>query len=247
MIYILTLIMSFFISTMSFSKDQVILKADEWCPYNCSPENKNNQGLLVDIVTEALKEIDIEVIYETYPWTRALKETDEALIDGVIGASISDLKNSYYTKTPLVSGANCFFVNNDSSWSYKSLSDLENIKLGGIQDYSYGDQLDSYIKNNPKKVDLLFGSNTTILNNFKKLQSNRIDVLIEDKNVVFFNSKKYNINFKLAGCEKELDLYIVFSKKHPKAKLMVETLEKWMQKNKKGKVLDIYKKYGLNY
>lgn len=56
--------------------DEITLRADEWCPYNCAPD-ADKKGFMVDIATAVFEEAGHKVDYKLMPWARAVADTKE--------------------------------------------------------------------------------------------------------------------------------------------------------------------------
>lgn len=118
-------------------------------------------------------------------------------------------------------------------------------KVATINDYVYSDEFMKFIQQNSHQVEALSGDDALELN-IKKLESGRIDALIEDKSVMNFNLNLVGQSLRIAGCSNRTGIYIAFAPKSPKAKELLDVLEKWtLRAESSGKLLELKKKYHL--
>ncbi len=241
-----TLIFLIFIGTDISAKEKLVFVTDEWCPYNCSPEDKNYQGLFIEVVKEALFSYNVEIEYKILPWARAVKEVEKGRFHAVLGASSGDVKNGVEIKNELVRGANCFFTEHDNSWEFKNLESLKSVYTGIINGYTYGSDIDLFIKNNKNLFSLMPAVNNPLSNNLKKLKLKRIKTILEDKNVMSYVASKDKFSVKNAGCFQEQPLIISFSPKFNKANYYRDIIDNYLIDNKNKELLKkLYQKYNI--
>jgi polar amino acid transport system substrate-binding protein len=225
--------------------DSIVIKADPWCPYTCEASSAT-QGFLIELAKATLEPKGHKVIYQNLPWARALAETREGKIDAAAGAGPADLEGLIATES-LITSASCFLVRKGEAWKYKGVESLKGKTLGAISDYTYTPEIDAYVKANPKSVQLATGEDA-VATNIKKVVGKRLDVIIDDENVLAYTSKQMNKSneVEIAGCAQASGSYIVFAPKNPKSKEYAKTINEalaTMQKN--GKLDALLAKYGL--
>ncbi len=243
-----TFLFSLLVVSSSFA-DTIKLRADEWCPYNCTPKSAK-PGYIVEVATKILEEAGHKIDYQIMAWTRALEGLKTGDVDGAIGASKDDAPGMVFSDAPQGKMINAFFVKKGSSFKYSGVSSLNSVKLGAITGYSYFPELDEYIKAKKDKVDLVAGDDA-LDKNIKKLEAGRIDVLVEDQNV--FSNKVSELGmsakFDEAGrvpVSETSELYIAFSNKNPKAKEYAKLLGDGIKKMRaSGELAKILAKYNM--
>ncbi len=245
---ILLLTLSFF-SIQFAHADNIEIRADSWCPYNCEPTDKN-LGFMIEIAQEALKPHGHKINYSLMPWSRALKEASDGGINGVVGAAKEDAPDLVFPEEALGESANCFFGDAASTWKYEGIKSLESQNLGAIKDYSYAEDLDKYINDNAKnlsRISLISGE-TALKQNVEKLKLKRLSLIVEDANVLadYLKANKLDTQIKNLGClETKRNVFIAFSPKNPKSKEYAEQLSKGIQElRKSGALKSILDKYG---
>ena len=97
---------------------------------------------------------------------------------------------------------------------YQSDLNLGTNKLAIVQDYGYGEPLDTYIDENKNGNLLKISGDDSTNRLIKILKMNRADIIIEDSKVVQWSMIKNNVdstNIKKAGCLNEQPFYLALS------------------------------------
>lgn len=237
--------------------ETITLVADTWCPYNCEPGSEK-PGYMVELADKAFARHGIKVEYKVMPWARAIEDTRHGKYSGIIGAYYSDAPDFIY---PEVSQGTCqfaFYVRANDAWIYTGMASLPGRSLGVINDYSYSQELDAYIKaqsGNEKSIQVASGDNALEIN-IRKLLASRIDSFIEDRQAVSYTLSQSTdlkeTDLKEAGIlPDESDdngaIFIAFSPNHPNsekyAKILADETES-MRKN--GEMTEILSRYGIS-
>ena len=233
------------------SGDQIILVADEWCPYNCNPQSKD-KGYMVDLATQILGESGHTVKYMAINWSRSIIKSREGEYNGIIGASKAEAPDFIFPNEHLGIANNHFWVKKGDPWRFKGIKSLKNRWLGVIQHYDYGKELGDYIKKNEGKFAVQIRAGDDALDILiRKLAHGRINTLNEDKNVFMYKIKmlKQTNMFEDAGHDltpvEANYIYVAFSpfflKKSTKyAKILNEGLIKYRKNGKLQKILSTY-------
>jgi polar amino acid transport system substrate-binding protein len=230
----------------AYSSEPIHVRADYWCPYNCSPSDIN-QGYMIEILQKAFGEENIK--YETMNWARAVTETREGGFDAIIGAAKEDAPDFIFSDI-LGKSQNCYYTFGKKVFKYTGIDSLKLIRLGIVKDYSYYEELNTHIKNNladKTKIDETFGD-YVLEKMIGKARNGEIDVFVEDPNVVnFYLKKHYDIKeLKNAGCSPLENVYIAFSPKKKNSEERVEILNKTIKKMiKNGEMKKLLKKYSI--
>jgi polar amino acid transport system substrate-binding protein len=227
----------------------ISIVADEWCPYNCTP-GSDQPGYMIEIAQKVLGEAGHAIDYRTMPWSRAIEEARRGKFDAIVGAAQGDAPDFVFPSVKLGVSSNVLMVKTGSPWRYTDMGSLATVSLGTIRDYSYGDELDAYIgehEKDPKRVQIASGDNA-LETNFKKLDAGRIDVLVEDRNVVEYHlaGSGQAAGFSAAGDLGEDDLYIAFSPATPGAAEYAKLIAEGVRRLRaSGELAAILARYGL--
>ncbi|NQY93486.1 MAG: transporter substrate-binding domain-containing protein [Campylobacteraceae bacterium] len=212
-----------------YSKETLIFSTGEWAPY--TSQKDPNGRLMQNIVTEAFKTENVDVLYKYYPWKRAYKVVLGMEVDG----SLAWYKNSereelfYYSTRPLANVKIVVFHLKSLDFKWDSFDDLRKYKIGGNLGYTSTQVLlDRNIE-----VEMVRSEEQ----NFKKLLLGRIDITPTS-----FFAGYYLIN-KLFSKEKAMlftnhtkqvvpqnGLYFIVPKKNPKAKELMNMFNRGYNK-----------------
>lgn len=231
------------------SSQDIVLAADYYCPLNCTP-NTASPGYSIEIITKIFAPYGIKVVYKNMPWQRALALAKRGEIDGVIGALKAEAPQLIFPKTPLSHIANHLFVKQHSRWQYVGIDSLMYQRLGVISGYSYGQEIDQYIiENNGSEFIKLVSGNSGVKTNIRKLLRGRIDVYVEDSQVMNYVAKELGIQSKIksAGVSSTKPIYIAFSPQSALALQFVQIFDHGFEPLKaSGELNAILAKYGVN-
>lgn len=230
--------------------DQIRLRADSWCPYNCKPDAVN-PGFMIEIAKEVFVAAGHDVDYQILNWSRSLADVRAGAADGAVGAYKSDAPDLIFPDQEMAVSITCFFVSADQPWTYSGPPSLGSVSLGVIKDYSYGVSIDKYItgsKADLQRVQVTSGDDALVLN-LRKLVSGRIDALVEDQYVFdnFLLTHPTSRSIRRAGCDNQRnDVYIGFSPKNTKSTEYAALLDKGVEKLRvSGRLAVIMSRYGL--
>jgi polar amino acid transport system substrate-binding protein len=236
-------------TTANKNLKEIILVGDPWCPYNCKSDTLNS-GYLIELAEIAFKENGYSVKYEVMPWSRAINEVLNGRADGLVGVGKNEVPALIFPSIPQGVAKHTFFTLPEYKWRYSTLKSLSLVTLGVIQDYSYGNLYEDYIEfneNNKLLVHRIAGLNS-INRLVNTLVKKRVDVIIEDANVLNYYIKNNNLNITLAesGVAYEEDIFIGFSPKNKEAKILAEILVSEQLKLRESKRLnEILASYGI--
>lgn len=197
------------------AQTSVTLVADQWCPYNCEPDAAR-PGYAIEIATEVFAKHGVDVQYQLIPWTRAVEMTRSGHFDAIVGAIPIEAEDFLFGAEPIGQVRHTLYTTADSPWSYQSITSLPSIRLGAIQDYSYGPDLTAYIETHREDSSVSVIGGTDALNRLiQMLAKERIDVLVEDRTVMNYHlsmsSDKVTPELREAGTAAADFIYIAFS------------------------------------
>lgn len=229
--------------------DTIVLVADDWCPYNCAADAKD-PGFLIELARLIFTARGHTVEYKVLPWSRAIEESRSGKFTGIVGAYKDDAPDFIYPEESVVRGGNDFFVKSGDPWKYDGLSSLEKVSIGVIQDYSYGAELNAYIKRystNADRIQVVSGDDA-LEKNINKLLAGRIRVVLEDASVMnhFLQAHGNTKEVISAGGGEKQNVYIAFSPAIHKAKDYANLLSEGIIAHRKdGTLQTILGKYGV--
>lgn len=239
-----------FIAVLNSQAETISVRADTWCPYNCTP-NSSKPGYMIEILQQTLGKKGHTIEYLEMNWARAITDARAGKFNAIVGASKTDAPDFVFPESSQGNNASCFYVLPKTNWKYTDLTSLESATVGVVRDYSYDDgEFDKYIKlnqKNSKRVDVISGDDP-LSRNINKLASGRITTLVEAESVVQYhqaNNTKVTPITK-AGCLKNVPVYIAFSPVNPQSKAYAQIVSEGMvELRKSGALKKILAKYGL--
>jgi polar amino acid transport system substrate-binding protein len=225
----------------------VSIRADNWFPMNAEPGSKN-EGYMIDIAREIFKKAGYTVDYKIMPWKRAIKSVRSGKIDCVVGAYIEDAPDFIFPTENWGMDITGYYVANKSNWTFNGFNSLLDKKVGVINGYSYGGEFDNLVKSRTDVFKASSGSDA-IDKNFKKLISNRLDVVVASESAATAKLKELKLNgkIKMAGTNPTKEpLFIACSPAKESSKELIVLVDKGTQALRtSGKLKQILAKYGL--
>ena len=161
------------------SPSVLTVAADEWFPVNGQP-TADKPGFAIEILRAIFEPLGIHVNYRLSGWSRSLEMARIGQVDCVIGAYHADAPALLFPRTPVAMDDLAFYVAAGTQWHYDGPASLEQVTLGAIADYSYGETLDDYLRKHAgeDRIQMIHGLRP-LERNIGKLLSGRVDVQLE--------------------------------------------------------------------
>ena len=230
--------------------ETVTLVADEWPPFNATPD-ASEEGFLVDVARAVYAKEGIQVSYTLVPRRRAIELTRIGTYNGLIGASKTDAPDFIFPSEELARNVIAFYVRKDFSWLFNQRRDVENVSLGVIAGYDYRKCLLDYIavhKNEPRKIQVMTGQQP-LQRNILKLLNHRIDAIVDNEAVIINIARRMGVidKIKPAGYGSEIAyIYIAFSPQRVDSPRYARVLSDGIARLRmNGQLAKILSKYGL--
>lgn len=240
------LIISLILSANVMAKT-VSIRADSWYPMNGEPGSEK-EGFMIDFAREVFSAAGYDVDYKIMPWERAIVSTREGSSDCVVGAYTEDAPDFNFPAEQWGKDITGYFILNSSSWVFNNLDSLLTEKIGVIEGYAYGEDLDKLIASR-KDIFKSIPGNDALEKNFKKLAANRIDVVIESVSVGKAKIKDMNLEskVKLGGQNPSSDSIYIACSPNTKGKALTQIVDEGTKAMREsGKLSQIMEKYGLS-
>ena len=160
------------------SADELKLTASTWPPYTGQdlPEN----GLVVNLVNEALKRAGYTTTLRFDTWPRALEGTKVGIYDVIAGAWYSDERAQYLEfSQPFIINEVKFIKKKD-----RPITDLRGLVIGVVRDYAYGAEFDN-------ATYLIKVPQNHVIQNLNNLFQGQIDLTLADVRVVQYEIREY--------------------------------------------------------
>lgn len=164
--------------------ESVTILSDEWYPINGDP-TASKPGYMIEIARTILAKHDHALDYRIAPWKRSILEVRQGNADCIIGAYKTDAPDFVFPDNAWGKATFNFYTKSDSTWTYRGLSKLYEIRIGVIEGYSYSTELDQHIAENRQAPAIQVTSGDNALEqNIRKLFANRLDAIVSFKPVV---------------------------------------------------------------
>lgn len=240
--FCMTIFIVFYV--LSFSEEKIRIASGEWVPL-VSEKLKNN-GIVSEIITEALKSEGVKVEYGFFPWKRSFEIARLGEWDGTVlwSKNPEREKDFYFSEEALYISKNVFFYLKDKKFDWKNPKDLEKLRIGVIAGYFYGENFESMKKEG--KLTIIESPNEVI--NFRNLLSGRLDLFVCEYgigNEMLQKQFSPEETLKIVSHKNviaETGEYFILSKKNEKNKDIMEKFNIGLKKLKKsGKYSDYFK------
>ncbi len=223
--------------------------ADEWCPFNCSKDSLD-QGFVIDMTKDILGAAGFDIDYATQSWTSALEDVKAGRKDAIVGASREEAQGLIMVEEPFGQNKNCFYTRLGDPFVYRSVDALFGRRIAIAAGYLYGEPIDSYIASNRtnfNRIQMATGEQPLLIN-IRKVESRRVDTLIENMQVMDYSLRKYRISgIRLAGCDEPTPIYMAISPKREDAGKVASMLALGIRKMRQtGKIRELLARYGLS-
>ena len=149
----------------------VSISTGEWPPF--TSESLPDLGIGPHIVTAAFSKVGIDAKYVFFPWSRAMKESEEGRVDfSALWFFTEERAETFAYTDDIISSGNVFFYRKDRPMDWSSFEQFpEDIVIGVTREYSYGEDFDLAAQAGKVKTEI---ANSDVLN-FRKLLRGRID------------------------------------------------------------------------
>ena len=209
----------------------------EWPPF--SGEKLLDGGSAIKALRDTLKEHDIELVVEYYPWTRAIAQASSPSMIGFYPAWPEDVGKGFSLSGTLFKSPMIIAQNRKAPFNIKSLSDLKGKVVGTVQDYGNTKEFNDMVA----KGIIIGDSGPDDLIGVKKLGASRIDAMIIDRNVLNYILKfQYVVPgepiFDSGGWIAQKELLVAVNNAHPKKNEIIALLNKISKAAKTQKMVD---------
>lgn len=230
--------------------DVLSLRADEWCPYNCAP-GSDRPGYMIEIAQEVFGRAGYQVDYQVLNWMRSIAETRSGRYSAIVGAITNEAPDFIFPSEAMGMISDGFAIREGSDFRYKGLGSLEGHTIGVIRGYEYYEGINAYIKkhiNDRTRVQVTSGDDA-LEQNLKKLAAGRIDIVIDDQNVLNLAIQELGLSDRLEVADNDGTLkpaHIAFSPADDKAPEYAAILATGINDLRaSGRLDEILKRYGL--
>lgn len=182
---------------------------------------------------------------------RSIAETRTGRYSAIVGAITEEAPDFIYPSEPLGMSSDGFAVREGTKFHYAGQASFDGLTIGVIRGYDYQDNVDAYVKayhSDRSRVQLTAGDNA-LEQNLKKLVAGRIDVVIDDENVLRLAIQELGLSDRLEIAANDVapePAHIAFSPADAKATEYAKMLaEGVVELRASGRLAEILGRYGL--
>jgi polar amino acid transport system substrate-binding protein len=229
---------------------QLIVQADQWCPYNCKP-GAAEPGYAIEMLQAVFERSGVKIKYEVVPWDRALFQAREGEASAAVAATQSQAEaHGLLIGHEQVGYSNdCLFVTAANRRRFSTAKDLDALNtVAVVSGYVYAGDFDAWLSKpeNKHKVIVQRGENPAEVNT-RNLAVGRLDGVIENFQVMSMIMFKLGLEHDLVAtnCQKATPVYIAFSPKLANVAQVVKQFDAGVAKlRQSGQLAKILAKYG---
>lgn len=234
------------------SADDIRIRADPWLPYSGGSE-MNPPGYMVEMAIAIAKAHGHTVQYRTMPWANALEMVRAGSADCVVGAYRSDAEDFEFPKAGWGPSGNVFWGLAENPWRFTGVDSLADVRIGVIEEYSYGDELDEYIKahaDDQARLEIVPAVGRGIVRLMARLIGKRIDTFIEDRSVLAYAVEQAKMDpariISLGQAGDVESVYIACTPADPRGRAYADLFDQGTaQLRASGKLAEILSRYNL--
>lgn len=229
--------------------DTIRLRADEWCPYNCAPGSEM-PGYGVEVMREVFAQAGHTVDYGLLTWSRSIEDARGGRHDAIIGAIPAEAPGFVFPEEPIGASGEGYAVRRGTDFRYTGPGSLAGKVLGSVSGYAYGGDIGAYVeahKGDRSKVQLTSGDDA-LAQSLKKLVAGRLDVVIDDANVLAHVIADLGLCERVVIADKgtPAKIYVAFSPACPKAKEYAALLSEGVARlRSSGRLAEILSRYDV--
>lgn len=217
---------------------EIIVAVDQWPPFRILEENNNHTGIDFDLWKIIQEELGINIKFERYPWGRALHKLEKGEVDAMSGLAYTEERARvfFYSELPYYTCNPIFYLPRGKGKQIKNYWDLYSLnRIGFVIGSAYFEKFDRDI--HLKKIAV-----PTEIQLIKMLEANRLDAIIGTECQVDYELKKLGLSNlfdkSLYKPDKEIDLYIVFSK-HSDKSFLLDRINKILERLHREKMIKV--------
>lgn len=206
-------------------------------------------GVLVDLVTEALRRTGRSVTIKLMPWARCLEEARTGQVDGIFSSFKLAEREQFlsFPKEALSAQEIVFFARKDSPLSFDGdLGALGDVRIGLILGTSYGRKFDAAVGDGSlRRVE----QTNSIESNLRKLALGRIQLMPSFRDVAMAEARRLELSAQireLSPAIESVPTYLAFTRVRDLSRAAEEFDRAIVAMRRDGSYDRIVSRYGRN-
>lgn len=160
----------------------------DWGPY--ADSKMHSQGSAITTLRNILKQANIKLAVEFYPWQRAKQMAGGKNYVGYFPAWHEEVIEGFVPSSAVAWSGYGVVTYKGSGLKWNGLDDLFTHRIGIVPSYIYSDDVRKQIEAHPEKVDITHSELSLV----KKLSSKRFKAAISGPEVMHYIAKQHGIN-----------------------------------------------------
>ncbi len=226
----------------------VVMTTGEWEPF--TSDAMEGKGFFCELVTAAFNEAGYEAEYEFHAWERAELMAEDGDVFAAIPYSYTESRAEIFlfSDEVAIAGSKFFYKTggnvDGAGIDYKSLDDVQDFKIGGIQGYFYQEAFDAH---GGLDVEWVANEESAV----RMLQEGRVDLVLSNEIMMWAligNLYPDNIGeFEtIENYYSKDELYVMASKTYPDSEQLLADFNAGLNQIRADGTYDrILEKYGL--
>ncbi|MQA22015.1 substrate-binding periplasmic protein [Rugamonas rivuli] len=243
---LLAVLAAAFVAQPAAAADAITVVApDFWCPFSCKAGTAQ-EGFTIDILRAIFKPLGRPVRYENLNYARALVAVRAGRYSATSPTYKDEAPDFIFPSTPISRNRYCFYTAPDSRWQYKHAASLAGQRVGIVQGYTYGKEIDQAVAQGLAAFEVNYGEDLGY-RLARKLMLGRLDSFIEDENLVsYIMAKHADVRLRQAGCAPVSYSYFALSPALAESKTLAREFDEGIARlHESGQLERILKPYGL--
>lgn len=201
-----------------------ILAEDDYFPYSRRGPDGKAEGITVDVILAAYEAAGVDLHYKTENFDRAMAKVRDGRAVACFNTPRENRIEDIYAwpRNELYTSETFIYARHDHPGLIKSIKDMAGKKIGLTIGYGYGDEL-----HNDRLVLKDWGRNDKM--NVRKLVAGRVDFVALNKYIASRLVAELGVADKIKAVGKlpsDRKMYLVFSKRHPRAAEAMEQFDR---------------------
>lgn len=206
------------------------------------------KGGAIEVVKEAFRRMDVDITIEMLPLARGLLMLESGEVDGMFTLYKTEEreKYAYYPEMPVLSRIISFYVRDGSTITYDgNIESMLDYSIGVVNGYSYGKELDGYLKNE----SFPFVHVSPVLENtINAFVNKRFDILPHTKLDMIYLLKRMDLENEIKVLDPsiiELPVYLAFTREKEELIQIADNFSNTIKEMKKDGTYEklLYKVY----
>lgn len=223
-----------------------VVAPDFWCPFSCKA-GAAQEGFTIDILRAIFVPLGRPVRYHNLNYARALVAVRAGRYTATSPTYKDEAPDFIFPSTPISRNRYCFYTTPDSHWQYKHAASLAGQRVGIVQGYAYGKEIDQAVAQGLAAFEVNYGEDLSY-RLARKLMLGRLDSFVEDENLINYTMARHaDVRLRQAGCAPVSYSYFALSPALAESRTLAREFDEGIARlHESGQLERLLKPYGLH-